>query len=127
MLKLEKYISAYSSFIEKIDLKYFWFLVLFLSAYKNILMNKFYLAHDTNYYHYPVFNFLSDIPKIFDIILLAFGLGIIFLVFAKKVYYQAIPFFFNGILNFYFQSSDIFVLHHDTQVSSLIFLPMEFI
>lgn len=118
---INNFIRLYIIKFLNVDLKYFWYFVLFLSAYKNIIMHKFYLVHNPEYYHYPVFNFFSDIPKLFDVILLFICLCSLLLVFSKNTKYQAISFFINGISNFYFQASDLLALHHDTQVSSLIF------
>jgi hypothetical protein len=112
--------------VDRISLEksvYFLFsLIVILSSVKNITTWSLYNTHNSNFYHFPVLDFLTKLPVWFDIGILTISVFSLYFLLFQKTRMSAIPFVINGMANIYFMLADYLQLHHDMLLSGMVFV-----
>ena len=104
---------------DKIPYFNFFILLVCLSCVKNFFVWKYFMVHDNQFFHFPFSNSLYYGSVNFSKLLLTISIILsIYIFYSKKIIYL-IPI---GLINIYFVSQDLLIIHHDVLFSGVIFI-----
>jgi hypothetical protein len=104
---------------EKVPYFNFLLLISFISSLKNLSIWGLYKVHNPDFFHYPLFDFLYLGSTESSIILIVFSIIISLFNFYLRNLFLLIVI---GIINIYFETQDLLLVHHDVQFSGVIFI-----